>query len=108
LSQYYQLLNNIKTIIHLSVGINLDILLLLIILRSSFKWHSGPGASEGKELTAREWGQVGPVAQADDDNQGVPILSMHLPTVRVSEAGINLGKTVPSPKVGQLQAKAAA
>jgi hypothetical protein len=26
---------------------------------------------EGKELTARERGKVGPVAQADNDNQGL-------------------------------------
>ena len=43
----------------------------------------------GRELTARERGKVGPVAQADDDNQGLAILSIALPTVRVSGAGLN-------------------
>ena len=28
---------------------------------------------EGRELTARERGKVGPVAQSDDDNQGLAI-----------------------------------
>jgi hypothetical protein len=46
LRQYYQLLSNIKTIIHLTVGINLDILLLLLILSSTF-------------LTFRAWDQEG-------------------------------------------------
>jgi hypothetical protein len=63
---------------------------------------------EGRELTARERGKVGPVAQSDNDNHGFAILSIPLPTVRVSGAGLNLVKEVPSTKLGQTQAKAAA
>jgi len=63
---------------------------------------------EGKELSARERGKVGPVAQSDNDNQGLSTLSIPLPTVRVSGAGFNLVKEVPSTKPVQTQAKAAA
>ena len=58
---------------------------------------------EERELTARERGKVGPVAQSDNDNQGLAILSIALPAVRVSGAGLNLVKEVPSTKLGQTQ-----
>ena len=58
---------------------------------------------EGRELTARERGKVGPVAHSDNDNQGLTILSIPLPTVRVAGAGLNLVKEVPSTKLGQAQ-----
>jgi hypothetical protein len=58
---------------------------------------------EGRELTARERGKVGPVAQSDNDNQGLATLSIPLPTVRVSGAGLNLVKEVPSTKLRQAQ-----
>jgi hypothetical protein len=57
---------------------------------------------EGRELTARERGKVGPVAQPDNDNQGLATLSIPLPTVRVSGAGLNLVKEVPT-RLGQAQ-----
>jgi hypothetical protein len=55
LRQYYQLLSNIKTIIHLTVGINLDILLLLLILSSTFLTFM-PWDQEGEGIDGKGMG----------------------------------------------------
>jgi len=50
------------------MGTNIDIVLLLVILSSTFMAFRAWGHGR-EELTAGEGGKMGPGAQADDENQ---------------------------------------